>query len=317
MNQSEVNVHKSTESKGPSIRPNIIMLLYVFWFLYAPHLIWRILPHYPALFGIPLGIWIRIVDAIFMAIIPALIYFMYVKFFTKQRIRDILSIARLNPRNILYITVITLAFALTYGGLLGYGIPFFFSDTPMPMRVSAEPTWQILIRAGIIAALAEELIHRGILHGEYSTKKVAYWKIALVVGLSFGLIHVGVGAMSVIDTTFSGVFLYAPLIYLTRSIWAPVLHHVIVNSLSWINLANFVDNQADHDAFMPIYMIILAVVVAILIPAAVICGKKFWALNKHNHIAKKDLPKESKAFKLTYWATVAIMLAAIVSRLLR
>jgi len=249
----------------------------------------------------------RMIGAVIF-IIPALIYLLYIKFFEKRPIMDILSMRSLSLKNVLYITIITLAFAQTYS-LIMLTVPFFLGDLSMPYAGTLS-VWQYFLMGAVVASLNEEFVFRGVLWGEYRSQNVSFWKIALATGLFFGLIHGGI--LSIADTTFSGIFLYAPLIHFTRSIWAPILHHSIVNGRWWMHPVHFANNQAEYEALMPIYLIIMGVIVAILIPLAVICAKKFLAHNQHNHISKTDLPRESMAFKLTYWALIAAMLLSIV-----
>jgi len=287
--------------------------VYLLWFLFAPRFLWPLLQLVPRFYDAPSTVWEQRIlgNLIFMALIPALIYFVHIRFFAKSRLGfcDVISANRvLSFKNVLYVTIITLAFAFTYS-LLGFAIPFIFGSNPVQMPVETMTVFGYILAGGIIANVAEELIFRGVLWGEYRNSNVSFWKAALATGLFFGLIHSGI--ISVIDTTFSGIFLYAPLIYFTRSIWAPILHHFIVNSLWGFSPSNFASNQTEFEAFLPTWLTLMSVAVAILIPAAIICGKKFFALNKHNRIAKKELPKESLVFKLTYWILIVAMVVVI------
>ncbi|MCL2857281.1 MAG: CPBP family intramembrane metalloprotease [Oscillospiraceae bacterium] len=305
MKQETTSKGYSAKAKSPSVKPNILMFGYVIYFiLLAPYFIapfvWNIIDR-------EIGPVLTSLIAQVIFIVPGIIYLLHVKFCEKRSVTEMLSIRSLSWKNALYISIITLAFAQTYS-LLGLAIPFLLGDVQMPS--SSLAVWQYFLMGAIIATIFEEFVFRGVLWGEYRNHNVSFWKIALATGLFFGLIHGGI--VSVADTTFSGIFLYAPLIYITRSIWAPVIHHAIVNGRWGLHPVNFVSSQAEYEAFMPTYLIIMGIIVAILIPLAVICAKKFWKHNQHNHIAKKDLPKESIAFRLTYWALIVAMLVAIV-----
>ena len=170
---------------------------------------------------------------------------------------------------------------------------------------------QSLLHNAILATVFEEAVFRGFLWDEYRRQNIGYWKIALATGLFFGIIHMG--AFSMFHTAFSGIFFYAPLIYFTRSIWAPVLHHALMNALyTLLNPVFYLHTQAEFDAFMPRYLLLLLLATAFLLPAAIVCAKKFYYENYH-HIQKKGhFSKESLAFRASYWAVIAIMILTFI-----
>jgi len=256
----------------------------------------------------PLMGWAGILNVFFRDLgLPILLYLLYA-LITKRDVRFSFSLSRLSLRNILYIAVMTLAVRVMFN-LFESGVPFLFGSGSVPMQTFRfMAIGQSLLHNAILATLFEEAVFRGFLWGEYRRQGVGYWKIALVTGLFFGIIHLG--TFTIIHTTFAGIFFYAPLIYFTRSIWAPVLHHALMNGLyTLISLVFYIDNQADFDAFMPTYLIILALAALVLIPVAILCAKKFYYENRHNIQMKETLPKESMAFRVSYWLLIVVMVA--------
>ena len=260
-------------------------------------------------FGIyPLSSWLRILNAFFRDLgLPTLVYILYT-IFAKKKCCLMFSMSRLSLKNVLYISVITLTIRVIFS-LIENGIPFFFNGGVVSMQTFYfMDIGQSLLHNAILATLFEEFVFRGFLWGEYRQQHVSYWKIALATGLFFGIIHLG--TFNMFHTTISGIFFYAPLIYFTRSIWSPILHHAIMNgTYTLISPTFYINNQADFNEFMPIYLIILISVAIILSPLAIICGKRFYQENKHNAQTREKLPPESKMFRLTYWSLILIMMA--------
>jgi len=256
----------------------------------------------------PLLGWAGILNAFFRDLgIPVLLYLLYA-LSIKQDIRFSFSLSRLSLTNLLYIAVMTLTVRVIFN-LIEIGVPFILGSGSVPMQTFRfMDVGRSLLHNAVLATIFEEAVFRGFLWTEYHRQGVRYWKIAFVTGLFFGVIHLG--TFTIIHTTFAGIFFYAPLIYFTRSIWAPVLHHALMNGLyTLISPAFYIDNQVDFDAFIPTYLILLALAAAVLIPVSIVFGKKFYYENRHNVQAKKEIPKESRAFHVSYWILIVVMIA--------
>lgn len=299
------------QAKKPKATPNIILFAtMLYYFVIGRNIIqpYVLTPIYDFLGIYPLSGWATVLNAFFRDLgVPILAYLLFA-FLKKRKIHFAFSISRLSWTNILYITIMTLAVRVIFN-LIESGIPFLFGDGRVPMQTFRfMDIGQSLIHNALLATLFEEVVFRGFLWSEYRRQNVAYRKIALVTGLFFGVIHLGV--FNIIHTTISGILFYAPLIYLTRSIWAPMLHHALMNGLyTLISPAFYIDNQVDFDAFIPMYLILLSVSTVILIPIAIMCGKKFYRENRHNMQAKESLPRESRAFSVSYWVVIAVIVA--------
>ncbi|MCL2569526.1 MAG: CPBP family intramembrane metalloprotease [Oscillospiraceae bacterium] len=299
------------EIKNITAKPNIILFAVMFYYfvigrnIVQPYLL---TPIYDFLGIYPLVGWSGILNAFFRDLgVPISLYLLYA-IFAKRDVRFSFSLSYLSLTNILYISVITLAVRVMFN-LLESGVPFLFGSGSVPMQTFRfMDIGQSLLHNAILATLFEEAVFRGFLWGEYRRQGIGYWKIALVTGLFFGIIHLD--TFTIIHTTFAGIFFYAPLIYFTRSIWAPVLHHALMNGLyTLISPAFYIDNQADFDAFMPTYLMILALAALVLIPISILCAKKFYHENRHNIQVKENLPKESVAFRVSYWILIVVMVA--------
>ena len=70
-------------------------------------------------------------------------------------------------------------------------------------------------------------------------------------------------------------------------------------------------NQAEYESMMSTLLFVTAIAAAILVPAAVVCVKKFIKENKHNVIKKSELPNESKVFTVSYWLLIVVMIAVV------
>jgi len=299
------------ETKNITAKPNIMLFaVMLYYFVIGRDIVqpYLLTPIYDFLGLYPLAGWAGIINAFFRDLgIPILLYLLYA-LLSKKDVQLSFSLSRLSLTNILYIAIMTLAIRVVFN-LFESGVPLLLGGTSVPMQTFRfMDIGQSLLHNAILATLFEEFVFRGFIWGEYHRQGICYWKIALVTGMFFGIIHLG--TFSIIHTTFAGIFFYAPLIYFTRSIWAPVLHHALMNGLyTLISPVFYIDNQADFDAFMPTYLIILALAAVILIPLAILCAKKFYNENRHNFQVKENLPKESTAFRISYWGLIIIMVA--------
>ena len=304
-------MQKSNTSKPT---PNIILFATMFYyFVVGRNFIqpYVLTPIYRFLGVYPLSGWAGVLNAFFRDLgIPIITYLLFA-FFSKRKVITVFSISRLSWANVLYITIMTLTVRVVFN-LVESGIPFLFNGGNVPMQTFRfMDIGQSLIHNALLATLFEEFVFRGFLWGEYQRQNVVYWKTALITGLFFGVIHLG--TFNITHTTLSGILFYAPLIYFTRSIWAPILHHALMNGLyTLISPTFYINNQADFDAFMPMYLIMLSIAAIILIPFALLCGKKFHSKNRHNIQPKEGIPKESRSFTISYWVVIAVIIATMI-----
>lgn len=295
----------------PTARPNIVMFIVMsYYFVIGRHFVQPLLldPFYEIIGIYPLSSWQRILNIFFRDFGILIIVYLIYLLIKKKSIRSAFSITKMTWQNVAYITVMTLTIRVFFN-LIESGVPFLWGSRQVPMQnFYFMDIGSSLIHNAILATLFEELVFRGFLWHEYRKQGVSYWKMALAIGLFFGIIHGG--TFNIIHTTIAGIFFYAPLIYFTRSIWSVIIHHAIINAgYTLISPTFYISNQADFDAFMPTYLIILVIATIILLPFAIICAKKFYHENKHHLQVKENLPAETKSFKISYWILIAIMVA--------
>ena len=294
-----------TIEQSPSARPNIIMFIMLLYWLFIPqYVLW---PHVvipilnivaPESFP---HLGYSFIDFSLMFGIPIMVYILYMAF-SKQRVGKMFSLDKLNTKTVLCVVALTVAIR-SVDMLAMRSVPFFFfGNTPSPSSASL---WQMLIIAALFAGIFEEFVFRGFLYGEYRSQRVSVWKTALATGLFFGLIHSGI---FVFTTGIFGVF-WAFMLFYTRSIWAPVLSHVLYNGIgTLLDPAYYVGGETDTDTVMIRLTVLMAIMAAVSIPSAIIYIKKFF---KENRRDKEVMPKGSKAFTITYWILIVAMIAAI------
>jgi membrane protease YdiL (CAAX protease family) len=109
-----------------------------------------------------------------------------------------------------------------------------------PMRAllphtAAEKRWFDAV--SVTAGISEEFIYRGFLFAYLATwiPEVPTGVVVLLAGLVFGLGHLYQGAAGIVKITAIGV-LFGVIYWMTGSVWAPMLLHVMVDLNSgWIN----------------------------------------------------------------------------------
>jgi len=283
--------------KPATVKAHIPLVLYLIYaFVALPYAI------YPTLYaaGLFSGRVGAIIGSAFSNILPLVLYLL----FSKQRPKAVLPPARLGLKNAAYVAVITIAgvFAIRFlamghfNALFGEIVPESFD-----MPTFGDLFINILV-FGIITATFEELWHRGPICAEYQRRGVSMWKIALLSGLLFGIVHSGL--FQITYTAFFGA-LWAFMLYCTRSIWAPILAHVLFNSL-W-NIINPIYYIRDYSVYWNIlqnYVLALGIAALVMLPIAVVCIVK---LVKNNPTEKEASVNETQLFKLGYWGLIGVM----------
>lgn len=292
---------------NPSLRPIIVTFAVMLYVLFIAQEV--VFPHVlsPILNALPSSYLGNMTLAYFFLFgLPVAVYIVY-KLVTRQSLSAALFIKSLSLKNILYIVIISLAIRSVFV-LFELGLPFIFGDGVMQWRPSQTSRLESLIHRSVLVVIFEGFLFRGLLWREFDRTGTGFWKIALVTGITFGIVHNGIFQIG--HTTLSGIFFYAPLIYFTRSIWAPILHHVVMNTFP-SNPANFVSSQAAYETAVPIFLIVLVVIAAVSIPFAVIFIRKFVAENKHRVAKKAEPQKKDKRFEIAFWALIVLLIVAV------
>ena len=283
------------QGKSVTARPNIILFIFAVWFIFVPSIS-------QIIFGDTLHP--MIIHALGIAekcVIPVILYLLI----TKQRPKSVLSITPLGFKNGLYVTVIAMA-SIPIALLIIWGRAL-LTDT-IPTEIPPFYTiWLGILMAGLVIATTEELLFRGAIYHEYREQGVSIWKTALITGVLFGLVHVEIVQVSY--TTVMGIGMTF-MLYYTRSIWAPVLYHVLVNSLAHLlDPTYFVESYTDLRDMLPTYLIVMSVAALVLLPFGVVCWRKMVSDNPRHE--KKPII-ESKAFAISYWILIAVMIVLVV-----
>jgi len=304
MTQKTIPKDHLARIQSPTARPNIIMFACLLYFLFIPDIILDLIVR-PIIrtFEIDISHTAFHVIYLFIALgIPILAYVLYLAF-TKQRISPAFYIKSLDKRNLAYVVILTLAFSFIVNPFL-LEIPAILGSPPL--HIPERNLAQIIISGIVAASIFEEFMFRGFLIKEYQNQRISIWKIALATGLFFGLIHHGV--QGIVFTAING-FLWAYMLYLTRSIWAVIISHMLANSGFFWHPALYIRNLETYQAVMPVYAVVMIIVAVVSIPVFIIFLRKFIA---HNRRKKEAPPKETASFTWTYWALIAAMLAAII-----
>jgi len=162
------------------------------------------------------------IQPIIFFVIPMIIYMIV----TKSRITDIIPIKKLSIKNIILIFFMSISiqpFMLVISAATSFFANNDVSDT-MTM-LSDTPYWIMILAVGILPAICEESIFRGVILTGY--KKVGIWKSAVITGMFFGIMHMDLHQL--FYATVTGIF-FAYLVYYTNSIFSTMLSHFIINS---------------------------------------------------------------------------------------
>jgi membrane protease YdiL (CAAX protease family) len=295
-----MNQEHSATSKCISVKAHIVPLLFIPYFF----LLFLVVPPIINALGISSTIGSVIINGV-MNLLPLLIY----SLFTKQHIKTILPPASLGVKNGIYITLIS--FACVFFVLFvnfGHFDTVFNGVVPESAELPGlSVLWITLIAFGIFTATFEELWFRGPVYLEYKRRGVSVLKAALLSGLLFGIVHSGIFQISY--TALFGI-LWAYMLYYTRSIWAPILGHIILNFFNiLLNPFFFLNDEAVFLEIYQTYTSVIGVLTLVMIPIAIVCMKK---LITNNPREKEVAVKESKLFTFGYWALIAAMIVIAV-----
>jgi membrane protease YdiL (CAAX protease family) len=113
--------------------------------------------------------------------------------------------------------------------------------------VDRPPSAAVVLGAGVVIVLVEELIWRGhlirFLQGQWQLPLAA---AVLVAAVSFGLNHAYFGARSVIFKALHGVA-WGVLLLVSGTLWPPVASHLAFNFCVWGRLAKGTSHDASND----------------------------------------------------------------------
>ncbi|MCL2574029.1 MAG: CPBP family intramembrane metalloprotease [Defluviitaleaceae bacterium] len=168
--------------------------------------------------------WVQMLGSqVLMLGVPCTIYLII----KRKYIREILPFRRLGWRNVLMVSGLTIAMIPLLGVVNAVSQLVFPNVIAEAMvGVLAEGgLWLSLMIFAIVPPFFEEIAFRGI--GFVGFKQVKIGIAAFINGLIFGALHMN---MNQFIYAFAGGVIFCYMMYYTKSIWAPILSHFIINA---------------------------------------------------------------------------------------
>ena len=184
--------------------------------------------------------WALIVFAQVVLIgVPCLVYLII----HRKNIREILPLRRLGIVNIIMVTgmSITIFPAVMFLGAITTAIFGNPVQETMSDLANQGGIWLMLILIPILPSIFEEVALRGIVFAGYT--KVKIFTAAIINGLFFGILHQNFNQFSY---AFVIGFKMCYMMWYTKSLWAPVLSHFVINTLG--SLLGYIGMNIDMDA---------------------------------------------------------------------
>jgi len=238
----------------------------VFAMLSSP---WGIIAYQLVAFMLPLAVWMAIKG---------------------EPIKPNFPSAELDSKNIIILIALSFLFQPFMMMISGISGLFFTNDVAELMYAfQPHPFWLQLIAIAVTPAICEELVFRGYIQSKYSGHTIK--KAALINGLFFAIMHLNLQQFAY---TFVLGVIFAYLVAYTRSIWAAIIPHFLINGtqvalgrLLFAVQPAYADPQAEEIlAAIPISpevqaIILFGVISLIISPVVIIL---FMELYKHNKL---------------------------------
>lgn len=228
--------------------------------------------------------WGTIAYQIIIFILPLVIW-MAIK---KESWKPNFPAAKLGKKNI--IILIALSFLLQPLMMLISAISaqFFTNDVAELMySFQRHPFWLQMLSIAVTPAICEELVFRGYIQSKYREHTIR--KAALINGFFFAMMHLNLQQFAY---TFVLGVIFAYMVHYTRSIWAGIIPHFIVNGTQ-VSLGRLVFSMdaPDMPAYAEIYVapnisyevqgiIVLGIMTLVLSPAIFLLFREFIMHNK-------------------------------------
>ena len=149
------------------------------------------------------------------------------------------------PLNKVFILIFTGLSLVSLNGLTVVIISLIFPDAydahvESMMGLTSSGGWLMVFSVGIAAPFIEEVMFRGLITKELD-RVMSYKWVIFIQALLFGLYHMNLvqGIYTFVLAIFMGYTLYW-----TKSIWAPLIIH-IVNNLSSVIMSEYLDPNSD------------------------------------------------------------------------
>ena len=232
------------------------------WFLIGTQLL---------IFILPLGIWLA---------------------FKKEPLR--MPNWKLGGKNILIIVALSFLMQPAMMMISMISAQFFHNYIPDVLyNFMQYPAWLMLVAIAVTPAICEEVVFRGYLqaqHRDYSIRNAA-----LLNGLFFAIIHFNLQQFAY---AFAMGIIFAYMVHYTRSIWAAILPHFIINATqaTWgrLALATEVAEDVPEPTTREVF-IVFGVIVLVLMPLVVLLFRAFVNHNRWRLTAKEQYGNDAVA----------------------
>lgn len=189
----------------------------------------------------------------------------------------------LSAKNIILIIAISLFIQPAMMTLSGISSLFFTNHVSEMMYTFMEqPLWLIILATAVTPAVCEELVFRGYVQTKHSDRNIK--QAAILNGLFFAIIHLSIQQFAY---AFVMGIIFAYMVYYTRSIWAGILSHFVVNATqSIMGRWAFASTEATERLIPSLSPEVEAVIIIgnfalFLTPIVRILFKKFFLYNKN------------------------------------
>ena len=198
----------------------------------------------------------------------------------------------------------TLVISVAIGMIAMFGYLLAGGSTQALEALSNYPMWAVILFPGILIATLDELFFRGVLYSDYRSRGVSIWQTAIVISVLSALVHQNSPLILVLMVFTRIIWVF--MRYWTKSIWPPILSHVIINIGLNISLPRFLTYE-DQTLLIIIFGIFSLVAVAV----SYLSLKNMKA--RHDEYASPEAvieaPQKSmgQVFNLVFWALLALL----------
>ena len=231
--------------------------------------------------------WFLIVYQLIIFMIPLTLWLLL----RKERFKPNMPNWKLGGKNILLITA--LSFLLQPAMMMLSAISsMFFPNTVSEMiyGFTHYPILLTIVAIAVTPAICEEVVFRGYIQ---SRQRGSIKKIALLNGLFFAIIHFNLQQFAY---AFAMGIIFAYFVYYSRSIWAGILPHFIINAAQatlgrWAFSIEQVEPVPEPQ--MSEVLMGLGIVVLVLLPVVIILFRLFVRHNRWRITAQEQSGKDS------------------------
>lgn len=179
-------------------------------------------------------LWFAIAMQLICIILPLLIWLRV------KRDRFRVKTQPLGGVNIVFIFVVSILVQPAMMLISAFFSQFFVNDAAEALNhFSQQPWWLMMLAFAVTPAIVEELVFRGYIQSHQRMKN--FTRVALMNGFFFGLMHFS--PHQFFYTVPLGI-MFAYIVYYTRSIWAGIISHFIING-SQVTLSHVIMRGLD------------------------------------------------------------------------